>query len=103
MSVVVVKGDLCGNGVMQASLREERVSGIELDGELSQEASLDGTLTLPKTVDMPPYEGEYTITPTDLTQILETSGLRMTDDIVINPIPNNYGLVSWNGSWLTIS
>lgn len=51
----------------------------------------------------PAYTGEYTITPSADRQILSTNGKRMTDDVVIEAIPNNYGLITWNGSVLTVS
>lgn len=54
-------------------------------------------------VERPAYEGSYEITPSVETQILSTKHLRMTDDMIINPIPQNYGLITWNGSFLTIS
>lgn len=50
-----------------------------------------------------PYEGEYSVTPSASEQILETEGLRMTQNVTIAPIPNNYGLITWNGSYLTVS
>lgn len=50
-----------------------------------------------------PYAGEYTVTPTTETQTLLTKNLRMTDNVTINPIPNNYGLITWNGTTLTVS
>lgn len=50
-----------------------------------------------------PYEGEYEVTPSLETQVLETNGLRMTRNVTINPIPSNYGLITWNGSVLTVS
>lgn len=49
------------------------------------------------------YDGEYEITPTTETQVLHTAGLMARRDITINPIPNNYGLITWNGSTLTVS
>lgn len=54
-------------------------------------------------VERDPYDGEYTITPTSETQILETKNFRMTDNIVVGAIPQNYGLITWNGSTLTVS
>ena len=51
----------------------------------------------------PAYTGEYTVTPSSETQVLQTNALRMTGNITVNPIPQNYGLVTWNGSTLTIS
>ena len=50
-----------------------------------------------------PYEGEYTITPSTETQVLSTRNLRMTDNVTVEPIPQNYGLITWNGSTLTVS
>lgn len=49
------------------------------------------------------YQGDYVITPSAETQILETQNLLCADNITINPIPSNYGLVTWNGSTLTVS
>ena len=50
-----------------------------------------------------PYEGAYTVTPGTTAQVLETSGKVMRGDVTIEPIPQNYGLITWNGSVLTIS
>ena len=49
------------------------------------------------------YEGPYSVTPTEEVQTLETDGKRMTDNVTINPIPSNYGLITWNGTALTVS
>ena len=54
-------------------------------------------------VDYLEYEGETTVTPTQEPQVLETIGTLVRDNITINPIPNNYGLITWNGSVLTVS
>ena len=51
----------------------------------------------------PPYEGDYEITPTNATQILPTEGHTATANFIINPIPQNYGLITWNGSIITVS
>lgn len=49
------------------------------------------------------YEGQYQITPNAETQVLDTRRLVMIDNVTINPIPSNYGKITWNGSFLTIS
>lgn len=49
------------------------------------------------------YDGPTEITPSSETQILQTLGLLIPANITINPIPNNYGLITWNGSTLTVS
>lgn len=72
-------------------------------GSLSNSISVTGKLTVPEVIDTRHYQGVYEFTPSDETQIIPTSGLKLTQDIVINPIPSNYGLVTWNGSQLTIS
>lgn len=51
----------------------------------------------------PAYEGSYVATPSAEAQVLETKNLRMTDNVTVNPIPSNYGLITWNGSVLTVS
>ena len=59
----------------------------------------DGT----QVVNVPPYTGAYEVTPSPQTQTLSTNGKRMTDDVIVNPIPSNYGLITWDGSVITVS
>lgn len=49
------------------------------------------------------YTGAYEVTPTQGTQVLDTRNLMMTSNVTVNPIPSNYGLITWNGSTLTVS
>lgn len=49
------------------------------------------------------YEGVYEYTPSAEAQTVEIEGLKATENIIINPIPSNYGLITWNGSELTVS
>ncbi len=49
------------------------------------------------------YEGPYEFIPTEETQTVECENMLTTENIVINPIPNNYGLITWNGSIITVS
>ena len=53
--------------------------------------------------DREPYEGSYEITPSASAVTLAVAGKRMTDDLVIEPIPNNYGLITWDGTIITVS
>lgn len=55
------------------------------------------------TVGADPYEGEYVVTPTRERQVLETKHLAMAENVVIEPIPQNYGLITYNGFGLTIT
>lgn len=49
------------------------------------------------------YEGEYTITPTAAAQTIPVIGKTMRRNLIVDPIPSNYGLITWNGSALTVS
>lgn len=49
------------------------------------------------------YTGTLEVTPTQETQTLLTQGLFVDSNITVNPIPSNYGLITWNGSVLTVS
>lgn len=75
----------------------------DLSGSLSPPGSMHGAITIPPVAPIPPYEGSYTVTPSAQTQVLETNGLRMTGDVTVEPIPNNYGLITWDGTVLTVS
>ena len=49
------------------------------------------------------YDGAYEWTPTQSAQTIEIANKKALEDIIINPIPQNYGLITWNGSTLTVS
>ena len=74
-----------------------------ISGSLSGEHGVTGTITVGGSTDWPEYEGTYSVTPSSETQTLDTAYKVLTDTIVIEPIPSNYGLITWNGSVLTVS
>ena len=49
------------------------------------------------------YAGPYEFTPAEETQTVTINGKQATQDITINPIPSNYGRVSYNGRVITIT
>lgn len=51
----------------------------------------------------PVYTGKYEITPSLETQTLETAYRVLTSNVVIAPIPSNYGKISYDGSTLYIT
>lgn len=53
-------------------------------------------------VETPPYEGEYIVTPNENTQTLETRGKRLAQNVIVEPIPSNYGRISYSGSVITV-
>lgn len=74
-----------------------------LNVQLSGQKRINAEMTVPKVVSADPYLGEYEYTPTRETQTIEIAGKLAAQNIIINPIPQNYGLISWNGSTLTVS
>lgn len=73
----------------------------KITGEfVTEKVSLSGDI---KTGAPPAYAGEYEITPTEQTQIIPIEGKTAKQDIVVNPIPSNYGLITWDGNTLTVS
>ena len=50
-----------------------------------------------------PYTGSYEITPCAEEQTIGTAARVFDRDITIKPIPSNYGLVTWDGSTITVS
>ena len=89
---------------------------VVLDGELSLNLHIDGDMSLDIPVDgeagtvikvsdyvYPIYDGQTEVTPSEDTQVLQTANKTVLHNIVANPIPSNYGLITWNGSTLTVS
>ena len=79
---------------------------ITLNGDYDGTVVLDGELGIITEIvqgDLPYYTGATEITPSQETQILPTADTVVLENIVINPIPSNYGLITWNGSTLTVS
>ena len=50
-----------------------------------------------------PYSGAYTVRPQPYAQTLETATHMLDRNIVVEAIPNNYGLITYNGSVITVS
>ena len=74
-----------------------------LDATLSGVQSLTATLSLPQAVAVDEYSGPYEFTPGNAPQVVEIANKIATADITIGPIPDNYGLITWDGSTLTVS
>lgn len=73
-------------------------------------ASVSGSTVRPASIQIAsvefpeePYEGEYTFTPAAEAQTIAINGKVALHDITIDPIPSNYGLITWNGSYLTVT
>lgn len=80
-----------------------RLSAIStITGRLSGRSRIFGSLTVPRAVGTEFYHGSYEWTPNEETQIIEIEDLTALQDIVINPIPDNYGRIAWNGYKLRV-
>ena len=73
--------------------------------ELLEEAEEDIELSMEDegVGEYPVYTGKYEITPSLETQTLETAYRVLTSNVVIAPIPSNYGKISYDGSTLYIT
>lgn len=74
-----------------------------LDATLSGVQSLTATLSLPQAVAVDEYSGPYEFTPGNAPQVVAIANKKATADITIAPVPQNYGLITWDGSTLTVS
>ncbi len=73
----------------------------KITGEfVTEKISLSGNIV---TGAPPSYAGEYEFTPSAQVQVIPIQGKLAKEDIVINSIPSNYGLITWDGSVLTVS
>jgi len=72
-------------------------------GTLSVQAGLNGSITIPAEIPCEEYDGAYEFTPSGSQQTVEIAHKKATANITIAPIPGNYGLITWNGAFLTVS
>lgn len=76
-----------------------------IEGELNLNAEIEGEVgVITKVVehDLPTYTGQTVITPSDIAQTLATAEKVVASNITINPIPENYGRLTWSGNTLTV-
>ena len=88
--------------VIRATLCENNVIINARTGSTSQTIPAASSTPIIKVV-TPTFPGPYEYTPTQSTQVVAIEGQKASQDITINPIPSNYGLITWNGSVLTVS
>ena len=51
---------------------------------------------------LPDYQGSYDVEPGEEAQVLQTGRHAMTADLVVEPIPDNYGRISWDGAAISL-
>ena len=78
--------------------------GPQFNASLTESQTLSASFGVVEVIhDTDWYDGPYEATPSSDEQVFHTAMLSMVNDFVIKPIPSNYGLISWNGSILTVS
>lgn len=84
------------------ALHVENVTGAHLSVADSGNIPLDigGSMYA---VGPPYFDGPYEVTPGEETQMLLMKDMRASDHVTVNPIPSNYGLITWDGSVITVS
>lgn len=78
----------------------------QIDGDISllQDTCADADMVfIKREFAYPAYAGPTTFTPSAETQTIETRETTVFENITINPIPSNYGLITWDGSTITVS
>lgn len=98
-SETALNGEICPCMTIGGTLSAEH----NISGMLCSEQTISGVLEIPSAIGVDPYQGDYRITPSRETQTLSTAGKYLNQSIVVEPIPSNYGLITWNGSTLTVS
>ena len=93
-----ITGTLTEIPIMSGSL----TSAAHIIGSLAGLPSITGLISLPA-VSGEEYAGPYEFTPNTAEQTVDIQFKTAVRNIVINPIPFNYGLIIWNGSNLTVS
>ena len=98
-------------------ISQDSIGGVILDQEQTIDVlfSTDADMTVEITEESPfecdfgtsvsggDYSGPYEVTPSTSRQVLATTNKTLSQNVVIKPIPSNYGLITWNGSTLTVS
>lgn len=79
-----------------------RVADNYLNGEISV-SSIELSGSVIPGGGAPAYEGSYEVTPSSSTQILNIQGKVAVQDITVHPIPSNYGLITYDGTSITVS
>lgn len=74
-----------------------------LAAAVAEEVTIESALAYIKEEVADPFEGDYEYTPSEETQTIQIAGKSAYQNITINPIPSNYGLITWNGATLTVS
>lgn len=88
---------------LYGSLAGSLAPASTLSGTLSSVERLSGDLTIPASGSVPVYRGAYEFTPSQQEQVIQIDHKEALADIKINAIPKCYGLITYNGTTITVS
>lgn len=86
---------------IELTVGEQPVIDLRIDDDVGIDLGVSEQIVI-EDHDTLPYRGEYEFTPTEDVQTVHINGLRATRNITINPIPENYGRLTWTGNTLTV-
>lgn len=89
---VNIEAELIADGVYEAEI---------LSNEVVLDTAVATTINVAERV--PTYTGAYEFTPSENEQVIEIEEKKATANIVINPIPQGWGKITWDGRILTVS
>lgn len=89
---VNIEAELIADGVYEAEI---------LSNEVVLDTAVATTINVAERV--PTYTGAYEFTPSENEQVIEIEEKKAVQNIVINPIPSNWGKIGWNGAYLTVT
>lgn len=101
-NVTLVGGEspqpIADEGLSISAKSQELGTGIN-----SQKLTINISPPIARQISGDVYDGDYEVTPGQSAVVLTTVGKAMARNVTVNPIPSNYGLITWNGSTLTVS
>lgn len=86
---------------IELTIGEQPVIDLRIDDDVGIDLGVSEQIVI-EDHDTLPYRGEYEFTPTEDVQTVHINSLRATRNITINPIPENYGRLTWTGNTLTV-
>ena len=92
--------------VVATSIEGHVTPTATIQGDVAASAVVSDTLVggiIIREVPWPIYDGPTEIAPGEEEQVLQTDGTLLQQNITVAAIPANYGLITWDGSKLTVS
>ena len=93
--------------MIEFNFMESMQFDVDFESDSEMDCSFDSgdafVCEFDRDIDPNEYMGSYEVTPSAETQALVTVNKILTRNVIVNPIPSNYGLITWDGSTITVS